>query len=310
MSEIGKKISECQNSNKNIEKLAAQRELYSIAKNYFILQVILNVVFTIILSVVNILLKQYCHKDIESVRALYAILVILLDYLWINNLVNDYKQRAASIQEKFDCDVLKINWNKIHVGDEPTFEETHRYYKEYYKKNNDLNTFNDWYSESIKEINSNAAKIICQRSNVHYDSAVRKRFIIYLIIIPITIGVLISFTSLIYDASFKSFLSLGLLPMAPLLTFILKIYNEHRSSLKTLKSLKSSINSAWSNILRGKEVDEETIRQVQDKIYTNRKSNPLIPDWIYFQRRPALEEELNYSVGQLVDEYKNRKLTE
>ena len=94
----------------------------------------------------------------------------------------------------------------------------------------------------------------------------------------------------------------------PILSLTLKLYNEHNTSVKNLESLKSNINSLWLSILKENSSNLDiTIRQIQDKIFMNRKSNPLVPDWVFNKLQNGLEEQMYYSVNQLIEEYKNAK---
>lgn len=39
----------------------------------------------------------------------------------------------------------------------------------------------------------------------------------------------------------------------------------------------------------------------------NRKTNPLIPDWFYYKKRDENEDNINYSVDELINEYLSSK---
>jgi hypothetical protein len=306
MNEIGKSIIEKENLTINIERLAAQRELYSLGKTHFNLQLILNVAGTVLLLVAGLLLNHFCEIKIDWIRTFYAFTVLLIDNLVISTLINQLRQKASSIQELFDCDVLNIEWNKILVGDKPHNEEVNKFYKKHLAKNKDLSGFENWYATSIKEVRSNAAKIICQRSNFYYDFALRNYFIRWVVGIAVALLIIIVFSSCLNDVSARTLFVSGIFPYLPILSMALKLFNEHNTSIKSLESLKTAINSAWSSLLKKEEISEQTIRQIQDKIFLTRKSNPLIPDKIYNKLRSNLEEQMYYSVNILVEEYKTK----
>lgn len=304
MSNIGAKIIEKENLSVNIERLAAQREMYSLGKTYFNLQLIFNVLITVLLLVVGLLLNHFCEIKIDWIRIFYAFTILLIDNLVITSLINQLRQKASSVQELFDCDVLNIEWNKILVGEKPHNEEVNKFYKKYLSRVKDLSNLKNWYAISIGETNTNAAKLICQRSNFYYDFALRNYFIRFVIGIAVALLIIIVFSSCLNDVSTRTLFVSGLFPYLPILSMALRLYNEHTISIKNLESLKSAINSAWSNLLKKEVVSEQTIRQIQDKIFLNRKSNPLIPDKMYSKLRSSLEEQMYYSVSLLVEEYK------
>lgn len=304
MSNIGAKIIEKENLSVNIERLAAQREMYSLGKTYFNLQLVFNVLMTVILLVLGLLLNYFCEIKIDWIRTFYAFTILLIDNFVITTLINQLRQKASSVQEMFDCDVLNIEWNKILVGEKPHNEEVNKFYKKYLSRVKDLSNLKNWYAISISEIETNAAKLICQRSNFYYDFSLRGYFIRWVIGMAVALLIIIIFFSCLNDVSVRTLFISGLFPYLPILSMALKLYNEHTTSIKNLESLKSSINSAWSNLLKRDVISEQTIRQIQDRIFLNRKSNPLIPDNMYNKLRSNLEEQMYYSVSLLVDEYK------
>lgn len=309
MTNIGTSIVKKENLSINIERLAAQREMYSLCKTYFNLQLLLNVGITVTLLIVGLLVNYYFLIKIDWFRVFYAFSVLLIDNLIITNLIIQLRQKAASVQELFDCDVLGLEWNKILVGDKPLNEDINKYYKKHLRRVKDTRYLNNWYATSINEVNNNAAKIICQRSNFSYDFALRKHFIIWVVSVAVALLILIVFLSCANDISSRTLFISGIFPYLPILAMALKLYNEHTISIRNLESLKSAINSVWSTVLKNEEITEHTIRQLQDKLYLSRKTNPLIPDKIYNKLRTNLEEQMYYSVNQLVEEYKTKVKT-
>jgi ABC-type multidrug transport system fused ATPase/permease subunit len=308
MNKIGTNILERENMPVNMHRLAAQNQIYSEAKSLFALQFFLNAVVTVLLLVIGLVVNHFWKIKIDWVRSLYGLIILVVDQLIISTYINQLRQKAASIQELFDCDVLTIDWNKVLVGEKPTPEDVNKYYKKYLKKVGNLDEFKNWYAHTISEIDSNAAKVICQRSNYSYDYALRKRFLFWLSGITVSILILLFILSTGHNLEMQSFCILVIIPFMPILSLTFKLYNEHTISVKHLDSLKSNLGSLWSTILKGDEANlETTIRQIQDKFYLNRKSNPLIPDWVFKKMRNGLEEQMYYSVDILIEEYKKSK---
>jgi hypothetical protein len=166
-------------------------------------------------------------------------------------------------------------------------------------------TLRDWYAKTIAEVDEPAAKVICQRSNFAYDMAIRRSFLYWVVGISVVILIVILIIALTLDASGRSIAAMSLFPILPILVFLGRLIKEHSASIKNLDSLNASIMSLWSEILINPAGDvEPTIRQVQDKLYLNRKTNPLIPEWFYDWQRPHLEEQMYYGVDELVEQYR------
>lgn len=105
-------------------------------------------------------------------------------------------------------------------------------------------------------------------------------------------------------------MAMSLFPILPILVFLSRLIKEHTASIKNLDSLSGSIMNLWSQILINPSADvEPTIRQVQDKLYINRKTSPLIPEWFYSWQRPRLEGQMYYGVNDLVEQYRNARST-
>jgi hypothetical protein len=305
MNEIGKIIVETENQKRNLEKLAAQRELYSRAKTTFGWQIFLAVPVTLALALANLYLERELDVNIEWAVAGYAVLLLMMDSLFLNKVIASRKEKAAKIQELFDCEVLRIKWNKYLISEKPDHEDIVKYYNLRIKRTK-KGQFENWYAEGIQKIETNVAKLICQRSNILYDFALREKFLIWIVSIGVLVLIALSALALVKDLSFRSYVINALTPFLPVFALALKLHHENRQSIQNLLSAKATIQQVWSEVLEspGKdEVDELAIRGIQDRIYFNRKDNALIPDFIYNSLRKNLEEQMYFSVDELILEY-------
>lgn len=306
MDNIGRSIVEKENLPKNIERLAAQKELYVQAKRLFLLQFIVTVLITVLLTIIGLVLAYFgSTSDWNWVRGAYGILAAFVDLFLFNHFINQFRQRAAAVQEVFDCDVLDVEWNKVCAGEKPLPEEIKKYADKHLQRVKGYDKLKTWYAETIKQVDGIAAKVICQRSNFSYDHSIRRSFQFWVSGISILIIVISILITLVLNVSSRTLIAFSLLPVLPILTFLGKLTKEHSASLKNLESLRSNITSLWTGILDGSAKNvETTLRRIQDKIYLNRKSSPLIPEWFYDWQRPKLEQQMYYSVEELVGQYK------
>lgn len=309
MANVGQDIVERENQPRNIERLAAQNEMYFCAKRLFLAQFIVTVVITVLLALVGLALPYLGGTlDWNWVRGAYGIFAAIIDLFLLNHFINKLRQKAASVQELFDCDVLDLDWNKVCVGEKPQPEDIKKYADKHLKRVGSYKKLISWYAETIKEVEGEAAKVICQRSNFSYDSAIRRSFLFWLVGITIGILVVVLVVALIMNTGTRALVSMSLLPILPILTFLGKLAKEHSTSLSNLESLRSIITSLWSDVLGGTATDVEiSLRRIQDKIYLNRKGSPLIPEWFYDWQRPKLEEQMYYGVAELVEQYKEAR---
>ena len=108
-------IASKQNEQKQLERLAAQREIYSFAKKLYLLQIILTVILPIFLFIISSL---WVNLIIYS--ALYSILITVIDNIFIQPIIKKQKIKAAKIKELFDCDVLDIEISPLKVVNDIT----------------------------------------------------------------------------------------------------------------------------------------------------------------------------------------------
>jgi hypothetical protein len=300
---MGTEIVEKQNSPEMLICLAAQRQLYSTAKTLFLWQLILSTVLVIILSILSL------YIDISWILAAYVFLIAIIDIIFISPQIKRQKEEAAGIQEIFDTTVLDITWNDLLVGDKPSNEEIYRYSEKYRKKYLDFESLKNWYSHSVSKINSNAAKIVCQRSNCVYDYSIRESFSKAVLVVLLITLLLLLGVGFIKGLTLQNFFLIAF-PFLPAIMLFVRTVKENNLSKEALDNLKKTAESIWNKILLGKEINlNRKSRAFQDKIYLNRKNSPLIFDWYYYKKRNQLEKEMKFSVDQLVREYKNRRDT-
>jgi SMODS-associating 4TM effector domain len=308
MASTGQIIVEKENLPKNIERLAAQNEIYFQAKRLFMLQFIVTGVVTILLALIAVALSYLSSTlDLNWVRGSYGVIAATGDLFLLNHFINQLRQKAACVQELFDCDVLGLQWNAVCCGEQIRPEDIKKYADKHLKRVKSYDKLKTWYADTIKEVDGPAAKVICQRSNFAYDAAIRKSFLFWVVGISLTILVGVLVIALIMNAPARAIASMSLFPILPILVFLGKLAKEHRASLQNLDSLNSAITRLWSEVLAGTAQNADgTIRQIQDKIYQNRKTSPLIPEWFFDWKRPGLEQQMYYGVDELVRQYQAR----
>ncbi len=300
----GQEIVQKQNMEHMLRCLAAQRYLYSSAKILFFWQLIFSTIVVVILSLFNL------YKNISWVIAAYGSLIAIFDVTFWSSLIKKRKEKAVKIQELFDTSVLNIKWNNILVGEKPTDEEIFRYSEKYKRRHSDFDILKNWYSNKISEIQSDATKIICQRSNCTYDYAIRDSFsnAIFIVLVFTLLSLLV--IGFIKGFTLQNFFLLVVFPLLPAIILLFKTIKENNASKKALDDLRSIIESLWNKLLLDNKIDiNMNIREIQNKIFLNRKYSPLIFDWFYNKKRKQLEKEMGFSVDKLVQQYKNSKNT-
>lgn len=311
-----------ENSDYNLDRLGAQRYLYSLSKRLFAIQVLLTVFVVVFLSLLAYLLKIKTFVtalgfpetyDISTYVAAYGIILTAVDMIILAPIVNKYREKAAKIQEAFDCDVLKLPWNPVIVGERPDDEDVHVYSQKYKHGDPDCHAIRDWYSRGVARLSIEQARIACQRSNLRWDVELRRRYRFAALVTAVVLFVILLLFAVSVDFSCSTLVSLVFAPFLPAFVLFTRTANEHGQTIEQLRTLKSYLDSTWNRLLTHPLPAEEGLtlsRCIQDGLYVHRASAPLIFDWVYWLLRSNSESSMNYAVGRLVDVIEERESQE
>jgi hypothetical protein len=259
-----------QNNPNLIELLKAQRIAYSQCKTFQLFDVV-SVIIAIIFPVLTLKFPAY-QNMINAFGVLWTIAYLLTEIYRKNKTT-----QGAIIQEQFDTELYNLKWNEILCKEKVSIDTIQELATKYSK--NDLT---NWYSIKINDSNpKEIATILCQRINFSWEITQRRKFVTFLTII----ASLYYFTYIVIG--FKNnigFFDL-LVMLSPSISFL--IY-----SVLNILSLKSHIKSKNETLrIIDKEIDNykvnrslptnETLRQIQDVIYSERTVPEKVPDWFY-----------------------------
>lgn len=292
-------IATTQNSQKQLERLAAQRELYSSAKRLFNLQIIGNVLIPLTLS-----LASTFRGNLSVYVAIYGICFFIVDSILVDPVIKQRKTKAAKIQELFDSDVLELSKSPFKTVEDVTVEEVLTHYDAHRKIESNIEKIKNWYSANLSALDISAARLICQRINYSWECGLRATYgnllKIINVLLPLTIILVALLSSLKLDQTVL--IGAGLLP---LFRFLTKQYQENKEACERLTKLNNYFNKLWERLLKGevnKEEIDEAARRIQDEIYDNRIKSPLIPDRFYRLYRPKGESLMTKTADKLAAE--------
>ncbi len=320
-----------QNSKINIKRLRAQRTLYSSAKKLIVFQLFLSIPCVILLSFVvlilskgwltNILNTGYFVNlqnngwfvnlinlkplDIAWVMASYGVSLTILDVIFFNQIIESKKDKAARIQQLFDCDVLSLNWNDIAYGRIVQQEDIEKWSNKGLKKHSQ-SELSDWYSKSVDALPLEVGRFICQSINCWWDTEVRRSYNKVVYIVGIALLFILFIIASANNLSLQNFLSLVVSPMLPFVIFSQKAISDNYNAINRLIVIKEAQDQMWSRILT-KNITlnelENISHTVQLGIFNNRKHNPLIFDWIYKLSKNKNENIMNQSAEEYLEQY-------
>ena len=260
-----------QNENNSIAMLAAQRQLYRDAKKFNTLSVALSVWIPFALAVILLFIPE--NAEWKYLSYILSIVSMIFSFV-IDKCIEEKKQLAAFIQQKFDVYVYTMPWDKRIFGKDKNIDhEIATYSKKVLKNTQEKNKLKDWYTPGVDEKNTIDGILACQRENFWWDVGLRKRFrfasvtlIIILFVAILTMGLWKNerITELLWRLSF----------VVPMLKWLLDTVKKLNKDISTLQELDGDINNNEMKTM-------DDLQDIQKVIFQHRKGCYAIPECIY-----------------------------
>jgi len=286
-----------------MDLLAASSQSYGLMKKLSSLQTLLALSAAILGPTVAVYWPEY-----RAWTALWAMIVMLIDFVFLEPGVKESQTRGATIQEMFDTDLLQIDWNPYRCKEHLDPEDVASLASAYRLKHS-MKLKQDWYPKAAGELPIEFGRLICQRANMRWDSALRRRYcVVFLVLLLAMIAGACGFA--IYhkwDAD-KIIISL-VLPLFPTGIKLIREMNKHRSSAESAEKSKRMLEDIWKRAMT-ETIPPETFRResraLQDELFDRRSSSPSVPEWLYQWLQPEYERTMVLAAEGLVEKVKER----
>jgi len=295
-------ISSRQNLPGNIQRLAAQRYLYSRAKHLSLLQAFLAGATPILAAIVVAL-----RPSAEVWAAFAGVVVPLVDVGWLDPWQKRFREGAADIQEDFDCRVFELPWNHALAGHRPGAEEIHEAAKRHAPSSDA--PLENWYPPAVSALPLNQGRLICQRTNCWWDSKLRRRYSMGIVIALIIVSAFVVLMGLITGMTLQKFVLAVIAPLSPAVLWGMRERQRQMEAASALDRLKEYGESLWDRVVKERIAEPEVSalsRGLQDAILFRRRDNPFVFDWIYRRLRKEYEEQMNVRAEAMVAETSDR----
>lgn len=289
-----------QSRDSRLDLLRAQRAYYGRAKRIQTAFLVLALALPWVSAIWG-----FDNADVRSKLALASIVLLLLEIGFATRLQRDWTKTAARIQEQFDTEVFQLPWNQFVVGSRVD-PEVIRSVTRKPITSGERKKFEEWYARCVEVIPLTLGRIVCQRTNIAYDMRVRKAYSWGLLVIAIFLVVFLLYRGLHENLSFPNLLLTVLVPFTPLAAFVLREHRKQSDAVESLTTMKAEVDKLWVKALKmpaSSELERDS-RTLQDAIYRNRTSNPLVYDWVYTLLRQFNEDSARHAAETLVAEAK------
>lgn len=276
-----------QNLERYINLLCSQRYFYSQAKKNRNLKLFFSSILVFIAPIV-ILLFDSSASIFGTIGGIGVVFSFIIDFIEKNHV-----RTAANIQEQFDTELFGIGWNRILCGIKIPIEIILNGGRKYKGEKTNLK---NWYG-NLEGINYPYNILVCQRSNLIWDWRLRRKFafvLISLLVLIIGLGVTIC---IIKELKLANYLFGIFIPSIPAFVFIIREIYEHFTISKDKIELMQVIDS----LIEKNVICNSELRQIQDRIYTLRLKQALVPDWFYEKYRTDYEMNLTDSNIHFID---------
>ena len=276
-------IQKKQNEPESLAMLAANGVLYRRAKRVrslsFFLVILVGILVILALVIENVILSH--------IVTLVALTTWFLDQIVLKSWESALKKEAATIQEAFDCFVLNLPWPE-HKGISHPTDDRIKHLVNISKKTPKVNdNLKDWYTPSAAFPDDPVlAKIHCQRMNCWWDMNLRYRWKIGLIAVGCVFFILTILVAVLTETLVAELITL----VASNLRVLAWGIGEIQAQAAATKHVEG-IHLYLSTFSDSNQPLEFNIRSVQDEIFEHRRSNPPVPNWLYWLNRNKQESE-------------------
>ncbi len=289
-----------QNDRLQLQRLAAQRQMYADAKSIQALQLILSV--PAIIAVASIVSQ---HNDWHVYAALYGVIVIFVDSWCFSPKIKQLKSSAARIQQIFDVEVLELTWNEFLLGNKPAGEEVSQFADRYEKRVNGFSVLRDWYSCAVADVDIEAARILCQRANLSWDVNLRRRYVSWILYGFIVLLLIVTLIGIAGELTLTKLILTVIVPLQPALIYAAREIHGQHDACDRLDRLTNKAIGLWDDVLSNKLSNnalKEKAQAMQAAIFEHRQLSPLIFDWIYRILRRKEQNDMVKSTEYLIAE--------
>lgn len=278
-----KNILEEQNLDKNLRLLIIQRVLYSRAKNFKSLELLILVI-SIGISVLPIIPIEYLRSYPEYYFGSISTFCLVIS-LGIGKVSKSSQEKAAEVQQQFDCSLFSLDYQPVVDN-----EEILKISDEAISKDGGIKEqVRNWYTDAISKFNFPYSALACQQQNIGWNISLDKRYLKFLFYssFPFVISIIGSvffiwneIKPLFYNGfgNFYSFLVFSTATIKIPVSSAWSIRNQIKEKEEFIKDKHEIFSDISANSI---ECIPYILKEIQSNIFRFRKNHKPIPDFFY-----------------------------
>lgn len=286
-------IVKLENKQEHINQLKAVRHLYTKAGYYATLYMIFCAIVPVIISVARLFICSEAHFILNLMMA-YGVVALVAGFILESKTIK-HRNMAAKIQQLFDSEVFGLEWESYLWGAKPSLEDI----------NDNIGNLpnegiDNWYDPQVDDLSRMEAILVCQRTNLVYESKLRRKYNSIIDYIAWSALALILIVGFYKNEGIRTAIVFVGVPLVPIIKWFFSTRKQNIDDIKTCESLKAFIDNCLERLKKNQYfVNESVLYRIQDGIYRHRKAAFKIPDWLYNLIRNYQEEKIHTVVSQL-----------
>lgn len=242
-------INSRQNTPESIKKLLAQKQVYTDAKKLQGWYLFLSIP---VIMALNLLLKPLLLSEVvmegwsfnlTNSIALLALSLTLFELLYLKPTIAKLKEKAAKIQESFDCFVYGLEWNSVMCGEVVCDAEVDLYSRKFVDKKGNVNNYYDWYTPDISQLDKNQSMLACQKENLGWDIVQRKKFKKLITKLAVSALVITTVVGFFWGFTIEEYILSVIIPSLPAITYAISNHFDNLDAITNKEHLKSATDS-------------------------------------------------------------------
>lgn len=285
-----------------IERLLAQRQLYSRAKATQRWQIILTVGGGAFLALAALIWRPF-----EAYAAILGLAIAFAEMLYFEREYDRSRDDATTIRDAVDRELFGDVSREILIG-EGLHEETVAHAAAAARRAGVAEEeVRDWYPAVVGELPLPLARLACQRANLAWDERTRAWYARVLALAVAAAVASVVLVALLLNLRVQTLVLALLVPLAPGILWGIRESLRQRDAIKSTRDLNARVVRLTNDVLQGRvrvaEVEAET-RSIQASLSQWRRSVPPLPDSVYKRHRAEQESAMKASAEALVGSLK------
>lgn len=255
----GDRILELQESERAIELLAAQREMYSIAKRW-------NAVWTFVcLGVPLAITLLQIWVELPGGLVFLAVIAVLALGLIAESVTARYAREAPAVQQELDAYLYGVDFDLPHYDSSAAKKCANRHLR----REGARGHLSRWYSVPLQGVEAGKAIASCQRQNASWSESLASRYgAVGVAAAALVAAIVVAMVC----AAHASWESLAFLPA------VLEWFCRRCAKASTAKKKTKFLVQAFD---RWSHTDLDDIKETQKAILEYRLDTLLVPNWFY-----------------------------